>query len=902
MKFNLSLSSLIQPLIKRFLVIGIPALLLVGFFLQSIYRNQYEVVVNEIEKKQELLTAINSYQIQNLFKEVYNDLKLIRYSNEFDDYVDNPESSEMYGELVNMFSRFLNSKIKYSQIRYLTNEGLEVARVHKKLGVIEIVESADLQDKSERYYFRSLDALHTETMYVSDFDLNVENGDVVYPYEPTIRFALPIIDQGVREGFLIMNFDGFSLLEILESYESNRVSSIDIGLIDRNHFISMKEFKTGRDLNGIFELNISSELYNDLVTEKTNRINKNGHIYFSEIIESDDIPIVFDSISGTWFILSSFNLNLIIENESNFYLKHPWIQPLLLAVMAGFILIILFLFSLKESEHLLLMASGYISDNSREGIIILDKNKSLIYCNSVFETLYGYTFQEIRGKQPHKFLRSGSINFLRSGSINTLNLDLTEEIAWEGNIWDLAANNVYIQKYLKIYTVQTRPGTVSYWIGIYSEPKSLLGEVIIENNMQPYYLMTEDTVDMLTSNLAALGAGKQAVIVLKLQGVSSLRYRLTDREERDFITNLTSHLYDLVIDEGVILVPTSELLLISVPIERESDIVDLMENLDKAISSIRFFQQMDSPLRYISGIAVSPDHGESKRELVNNAFIALEALSSMKKAKYLIYNHDIYEEVKQTRIIKDEIENAFLRDEFHVVYQLQMDVTSMNITGAEALVRWDSARLGALSPNLFIPIMEETKQIKRLGICILGKVLKEITSLMPLLPEDARISINLSSEEFNDYSLIMNLIELIGKSPIRTENICFEITETSLIEDLDHTNRIIQLLHQNDISVAIDDFGTGYSSLSYLKKLQSDKLKVDRMFIKDYPTDDGTILKAISSLAQEMRIKVIVEGVETYDQLGFIKSLGCEEFQGYLSSRPIGLEELKKRLIMQEKV
>ncbi len=896
MKFNLTLSSFIQPLIRRFILIGFPALLLVGFFLHSIYTNQYEVVVNEIEKKQELLTAINSYQIQNLLKEVYDDLKLIRYSNEFQDFAAEPGSPGFYDELVSMFSRFLNSKIKYSQIRYLNNQGIEIARVHKNQGTIEVVPSGELQDKSDRYYFRSLNTIQTEQMYVSDFDLNIENGEIVFPYEPTIRFALPIIHQGSREGFLIMNFDGFSLLEILESYESNRVSSIDIGLIDKNHFISMKDFETGRDLGAVFQLNLSSELYTDLVANQTNRINQNGLIYFSEIITNDDIPLVFDSISGTWFILSSFNLNQLIENESNFYLKHPWIQPLLLAVLAFFILVILFLFSLKENEHLLLMASGYISDNSHEGIIILDRNKSLIYCNSVFETLYGYSFHEIRGKQPHKFLRSGSIN--------SLQLDLTKDIAWEGNIWDLAANNVYIQKYLRIYTVQTRPGKVSYWIGIYSEPKSLLGEITIENEMQPYYLMTEQTVEMLTSNFAASGSagGKQAVIVLKLQGVSSLRYRLTDREEKDFISNLTSRLYDLVISEGVILVPTSELLLLSVPIEREGDIIDLMENLDKAISSMRFLQQMDTPLRYLSGIAVSTDHGESRRDLVNNAFIALEALSSMKRAKYLIYNHDIYEGVKQTRIIKDEIENAFLRDEFHVVYQLQMDVSTMGITGAEALVRWDNARLGALSPNLFIPIMEETKQIKRLGICILGKVLREISSIMPLLPGDARISINLSSEEFNDYSLVMNLIELIGTSPIKTRNICFEITETTLIEDLEHTNRIIQLLHQNDISVAIDDFGTGYSSLSYLKKLQSDKLKVDRMFIKDFPTDDGTILKAISSLAQEMGIKVIVEGVETYDQLHFIRALGCEEFQGYLSSRPVCLEELKKQLSRANRV
>nr|WP_281289992.1 EAL domain-containing protein [Oceanispirochaeta crateris] len=123
--------------------------------------------------------------------------------------------------------------------------------------------------------------------------------------------------------------------------------------------------------------------------------------------------------------------------------------------------------------------------------------------------------------------------------------------------------------------------------------------------------------------------------------------------------------------------------------------------------------------------------------------------------------------------------------------------------------------------------------------------------------------------------------------------ICFEITETVLSENLDFTNRIIETMHHNKFTVAIDDFGTGYSSLGYLKKLNADKLKVDRLFIKDYPeSDDGSILQAIVKLAHELNIKVIVEGIETEIQKAYIKELGCEEYQGYFCSKPECIQDI----------
>ena len=151
------------------------------------------------------------------------------------------------------------------------------------------------------------------------------------------------------------------------------------------------------------------------------------------------------------------------------------------------------------------------------------------------------------------------------------------------------------------------------------------------------------------------------------------------------------------------------------------------------------------------------------------------------------------------------------------------------------------------------------------------------------IPNDFKISINLSSNEFMDKSIILSLVNVIESAGLKLENFCFEITETTLVNNLEHANEIIHYLHEKKVVVAIDDFGTGFSSLGYLKSLYADKLKIDRTFIKDYPkSDDGTMIKAIISMAKQLKIGVIAEGIENEEQLKLIKSLDCKEYQGLL--------------------
>ncbi|MDC7233167.1 MAG: GGDEF domain-containing phosphodiesterase, partial [Spirochaetales bacterium] len=407
---------------------------------------------------------------------------------------------------------------------------------------------------------------------------------------------------------------------------------------------------------------------------------------------------------------------------------------------------------------------------------------------------------------------------------------------------------------------------------------------------------TLDEIKPILSRIEQGNNEKIIVIALRIREFSVLKSVLTEQEENTLISNITLRVKNELRRNSAIIAPSSHTFFIAMKIGDES-IESVMERIDRAVSSVKFTDNMNS-IDYISGISLAPEHGEDVNDLIHKANIALEAISRVKNSKYLLFDHNVFEEMNQYYRIRSQIENAFENNEFHVVYQPQNNARTNSIIGLEALVRWSSSTLGPVSPSIFVPIMEEdNSQIKKLGKYILKKVILECKDLLSELSSDFRISINLSSQEFIDIEIIRELVSLIQTEDFPLKNISFEITETVLSDDLEFTNNIIEVLHHNDITVAIDDFGTGYSSLGYLKKLDTDKLKVDRLFIKDYPeNDDGSILRAIAKLAHELNMKIIVEGVETEIQRQFIIELGCQEYQGYYCSKPIPIAEIKRLL------
>jgi EAL domain-containing protein (putative c-di-GMP-specific phosphodiesterase class I) len=248
--------------------------------------------------------------------------------------------------------------------------------------------------------------------------------------------------------------------------------------------------------------------------------------------------------------------------------------------------------------------------------------------------------------------------------------------------------------------------------------------------------------------------------------------------------------------------------------------------------------------------------------------------------------------------MENNLRYALERDEFMVYYQPQIDLYSGQIVGMEALIRWKHPELGFIPPSTFIPIAEEAGLIIPIGTWVLRTActcLKEwIDQGLPKI----RVAVNISSYQFNHENLTEIVSEVLKETGLQGEYLEMELTEGIVMKDAESTMKILNDLKKLGVEFSIDDFGTGYSSLSYLKRFPIDKIKIDKSFVHNITTDpkDASIAQAIISMSHGMDIKVLAEGVETLEQQEFMRSLHCDEMQGYYFSHPLP-EEYMKRLL-----
>jgi len=313
----------------------------------------------------------------------------------------------------------------------------------------------------------------------------------------------------------------------------------------------------------------------------------------------------------------------------------------------------------------------------------------------------------------------------------------------------------------------------------------------------------------------------------------------------------------------------------------------------------RIIQEMANPLTidgkevYLTlsaGISIFPDDGIEPHELLRNAEAALSQAKKRGGNCYQLYNKEFNRRAQQRLSLSAELHKAIKNNEFILYYQPKVCSKSLQITGAEALLRWQHPTRGLVYPGEFIPVLEDTGLIRPVGEWVIDEVCKVLLRLHGQGFTNMRISANLSPVQFkND--------EIVGQiRNIALDNILapllhyleLEVTEGVLIDDMDRAKSLLEFLHDEGITLAIDDFGTGYSALSYLIKLPFDNIKIDISFVRQMGMnrDADAVVRAIVLLAQSLRLKSIAEGVETEAQAQALSVLGCDEFQGYLFGRP----------------
>lgn len=294
------------------------------------------------------------------------------------------------------------------------------------------------------------------------------------------------------------------------------------------------------------------------------------------------------------------------------------------------------------------------------------------------------------------------------------------------------------------------------------------------------------------------------------------------------------------------------------------------------------------------GISIYPDDGQDTETLMKNADIAMNEAKKQVTKKVLLYSPDFYEQIREEFKIDNYLRNALIDNEFYLDYQPIVEASTGRIVGAEALLRWQQPKLGLVTPDSFIKIAERNRTILDIGKWVFKTVCQQIKKLSDNGIDSIFISLNVSIVQLEQDSFSDWIRETIERYSIPPKLIIIEITETSLMENLEKVKKEIEKIHSLGIRVAIDDFGTGYSSLGQIKKLHINDLKVDKIFINDIGDKESHIIvSAIISISKNLNMKVIAEGVETKEQLEFLKSHNCDMVQGYLFSRPISSEKLE---------
>ena len=299
------------------------------------------------------------------------------------------------------------------------------------------------------------------------------------------------------------------------------------------------------------------------------------------------------------------------------------------------------------------------------------------------------------------------------------------------------------------------------------------------------------------------------------------------------------------------------------------------------------------------GIGLSPVDGQHEESLMKNAGAALFQAKEQGGNSYRFYTTDMNAKALERLTLENKLRRAIERNEFVVYYQPKVDVNTWQIVGAEALVRWQNPEVGLVSPAEFIPLAEETGLIVPIGYWVSRVACSQIKQWHAEGFDSLGISVNLCARQFQEQDLVNSVVEILSQSRLDPKFLELEITESSIMTDADFAVKVLTELKALGIRVSVDDFGTGFSSLGYLKRLPVDILKIDQSFVRDVSTDPdaAALVMTIISLAHNLRLKVIAEGVETEEQLRFLRLLRCDEIQGYLFSKPLPAEEFRALLI-----
>jgi len=561
----------------------------------------------------------------------------------------------------------------------------------------------------------------------------------------------------------------------------------------------------------------------------------------------------------------------------------------------------------KQTEEALQLSS-MVLQNSSEGMLATDENNRIISINPAFSRITGYSFEEVKGKDPRMFRSDRHDQAFYQAMWHAI----ATTGQWQGEIWDKRKNGETHAKWLTINTIRNKDGSIHRYMALFSD--------ITEKKKSEELIWRQANFDTLTGlpNRDMFRDRLRQEVKKSIRAELPLALLLVDLDQFKEVNDTLGHAVgDMLLIEAArrisACVRESDTVArlggdeFTIVISEIADNTHVEDVAQKIIGKLSEPFQLGNEVVYISasiGITLYPNDSIDIDALMKNADQAMYVAKNKGRNRFSYFT-PLLQDLAQRRLrMTSDLRGALEAGQFSVHFQPIVALSTGRIHKAEAVIRWNHAERGMVSPAEFIPLAEETGLINEIGDWVFKESARWAKHWSNQFGPDFQVSVNKSPVQFRtgNRHFSSSWSEYLRELGLPGENMVIEITEGLLLNaDADVTDELIRL-RDADIQVAIDDFGTGYSSLSYLKKFDIDYLKIDRSFVNNLETDanDMALSEAIIVMAHKLGLKVIAEGVETEGQRSLLAVAGCDYAQGYLFSKPVPPEELDKLLAAQE--
>jgi diguanylate cyclase (GGDEF)-like protein/PAS domain S-box-containing protein len=548
------------------------------------------------------------------------------------------------------------------------------------------------------------------------------------------------------------------------------------------------------------------------------------------------------------------------------------------------------------------MLAKNIIENANEGVVVTDVNGVITDVNEAYENITGYSRDEVVGESP-SINKSGrhDRNFYQ-GMWNSIH----DKGFWQGEIWDRRKNGEVYPKWLSINTVRDERGQPSHYVGIFSD---ITSKKATEEQLER--LAYFDSLTNLPNRLLFRDRLSQEVAAARRHG-NRVALFFIDLDRFKYVNDTLGHaagdeLLQIVAQrlrqcvresDTVSRLGGDEFTVIIPDIEHADQVSGIAQKIIDDLGRSIPLRAQEVQIGASVGVAVFPDDGEDVEQLIRHADMALYKAKDEGRNNFQFFSAELQTHIADRIALEEDLRKGLERNEFLLHYQPKYNLATGAISGMETLVRWQHPVRGMVSPVEFIPLAEETGLIIPMSEFILREACRQTTDWIKASGMPLKVAVNLSARQFQQSDLVEVIKHTLDETGLSAELLELELTERMVMGDVDEAIRTMQALRELGLSLAIDDFGTGYSSLSYLKRFPINTLKIDQSFVRDLTidSDDASIVQAIIAMGRQLDLHVVAEGVETEEQLEFLRQHGCGEIQGYLMSRPLPDGEFVKLL------